>query len=688
MAIGYKEQSASSVPTPPSGQQYTFIDTADGKVKRKDSTGTVTLVESAGGAAASSIAFTPAGDLIATDVQAALEELDTEKAPLTHVGSNGVSQHAVATGSAAGFMSPSDFTKLAGIASGATANDTDANLKNRANHTGTQLASTISDLASAAKTAVVDDFINDGVTDKAPSQNSVYDALALKQNISTLAADAKAAVVIDSIADSDTDHAPSRNAVYDALALKVDKAGDTMTGQLIAPSVKHSGTAGAGFGEFVSQSSDPSTPASGFKFFADSTGKFAWKGTDGFKRTFDASANTADRVYTLPDQNAPILVDPMTAAGSMIRRNASNQNVDLPIGAEDTILRVVSGLPEWVEENLSQDIGGGDDGSVAFSGSFTATDILYYDTLTINAGTVFNPDAYIIYAKTLDLTNATAGAFTRSGNPGTNSANNTGGAGGTAFTARVLATNSAGGAGAAGQTNAGVQGGAGGNVSVGNGGSGGASGASGAGGTGAGAAAIAGGAVTTNISFGRFEYQFIRGATQVSGGAGGRGGNSGGGDGANSSRGGGGGGAGGAVLVLIVGNLITGPSTPAGVIVAKGGQGGSQSSAPASGNVGGAGGGGGGGGGYIYIAYVKKTGATVVNLIDASGGNGGNGSNGLGTGIGGNGGQGGSSGRIQLFNVTEGMGTLTVGGAGSNGTAGSGVTGGTGGSGGVCQASL
>jgi len=38
--------------------------------------------------------------------------------------------------------------KLAGIASGATVNDTDANLKNRANHTGTQLASTISDFAT------------------------------------------------------------------------------------------------------------------------------------------------------------------------------------------------------------------------------------------------------------------------------------------------------------------------------------------------------------------------------------------------------------------------------------------------------------------------------------------------------------------------------------------------------------
>ncbi len=45
-------------------------------------------------------------------------------------------------------ISLADQTKLNGIATGATANDTDANLKARANHTGTQLASTISDFAS------------------------------------------------------------------------------------------------------------------------------------------------------------------------------------------------------------------------------------------------------------------------------------------------------------------------------------------------------------------------------------------------------------------------------------------------------------------------------------------------------------------------------------------------------------
>jgi hypothetical protein len=42
-----------------------------------------------------------------------------------------------------------DHSKLDGIEAGATANDTDTNLKNRSNHTGTQVASTISDFDTA-----------------------------------------------------------------------------------------------------------------------------------------------------------------------------------------------------------------------------------------------------------------------------------------------------------------------------------------------------------------------------------------------------------------------------------------------------------------------------------------------------------------------------------------------------------
>lgn len=71
-----------------------------------------------------------------------------------HVGSGGAA-HAVA-GASAGFMSAADKTKLDGIASGATANSDDATLLARGNHTGTQLANTISDLTTAIVAALPD----------------------------------------------------------------------------------------------------------------------------------------------------------------------------------------------------------------------------------------------------------------------------------------------------------------------------------------------------------------------------------------------------------------------------------------------------------------------------------------------------------------------------------------------------
>lgn len=60
----------------------------------------------------------------------------------------------VASGGASGLMAAADKTKLDGIATGATANDTDANLKARANHTGTQAISTVTGLTTALSNKV------------------------------------------------------------------------------------------------------------------------------------------------------------------------------------------------------------------------------------------------------------------------------------------------------------------------------------------------------------------------------------------------------------------------------------------------------------------------------------------------------------------------------------------------------
>lgn len=70
---------------------------------------------------------------------------------------------AVLDATTASFTTAKD-TKLSGIATGATANDTDANLH-------------------AYSDAKVEDALVDGVTAKAPSQNAVFDALALKAHV-------------------------------------------------------------------------------------------------------------------------------------------------------------------------------------------------------------------------------------------------------------------------------------------------------------------------------------------------------------------------------------------------------------------------------------------------------------------------------------------------------------------------
>lgn len=69
------------------------------------------------------------------------------------------------------------------------------------------------------------------------------------------------------------------------------------------------GTGGNGYLSVVNQSSAPSTPASGFRLYTDASNRFSWKGTNGFVRTFDGTANTADRVYTLPNISGSFILD-------------------------------------------------------------------------------------------------------------------------------------------------------------------------------------------------------------------------------------------------------------------------------------------------------------------------------------------------------------------------------------------
>lgn len=84
-----------------------------------------------------------------------LTATDVGAATTSHIHSN-------ATTSVAGFMSASDKTKLDGVATGATSNSPDATLLARANHTGTQAQSTITNLTTdlASKQATLVNTVN------------------------------------------------------------------------------------------------------------------------------------------------------------------------------------------------------------------------------------------------------------------------------------------------------------------------------------------------------------------------------------------------------------------------------------------------------------------------------------------------------------------------------------------------
>lgn len=380
------------------------------------------------------------------------------------------------------------------------------------------------------------------------------------------------------------------------------------------------------------------------------------------------------------------IVEPMTTAGDMIYRDGSNVTSRLPVGEENQSLQVISGVPSWVtgSEEL---FGGAVLGNLTLSGALTLSNDVYYDTLTLNAGAALNTFGYKIFCKTLDLSNAPASAIRRNGNNGNNASNQTGGGTQAGLNAITLGGGGQGGIGATGVVGVGVTSTNAGSFVNANGGNAGAGGQGGNGTPNAGGASGAGGTATAGLDFDRIAFDLLRGAVLIGGGAGGRGGSSGGGDGTNLGRGGGGGGASGGVIAIYAHTIITSGSTASGAINCNGGNGGLGASATV-GNVGGGGGGGGAGGGYVYLMYAQKTGPTVTGLITASAGNGGNGGNGFGTGTGARGGAGGTGGKIEIFNVTTGVGEKILGSVGAAGGINSGLTGGTGGAGGTCVKSL
>ena len=105
--------------------------------------GTSATVSNTGTSSAAVLAFTiPRGDTGATG-STGPSGVASATAPITYNSGTQTVAISAATTSAAGSMSSADKTKLDGVATGATANSSDATLLARANHTGTQAFSTL-----------------------------------------------------------------------------------------------------------------------------------------------------------------------------------------------------------------------------------------------------------------------------------------------------------------------------------------------------------------------------------------------------------------------------------------------------------------------------------------------------------------------------------------------------------------
>jgi hypothetical protein len=306
-----------------------------------------------------------------------------------------------------GLMSAADKSKLDGVAAGATANSSDATLLARANHTGTQAANTITGLAGVATSGAYGDLSGRPTLGTAApldvaAAGDATSAQVVKGNDSRLS-DARTPTAHNQAWSTITSTPTTRSGygITDAAANgAIGSSGLTMsTARLLGRTTASSGaveeisiagtltfsggvltgtggSAGGSSGQVQFNSSGsfagaaglvidpttgrltlasflagsaPSAPATGFTLYAGSGNALSWIGANGFTRTFDGTANTANRSYTLQDKTGTIAhVDDITAtrAGALPVTFNSNTityaaTVDLDMSALNGTYRTI-----------------------------------------------------------------------------------------------------------------------------------------------------------------------------------------------------------------------------------------------------------------------------------------------------------------------------------------------------------
>jgi hypothetical protein len=86
----------------------------------------------------------------------------------------------------------------------------------------------------------------------------------------------------------------------------------------------------------IANGAAPSTPTAAGRIYFDSSNRLSWKGTNGWERTFDGTANTANRIYVLPDAAGTVVLDTAT-------QTLTNKTLTSPAISGGTINNAVIG---------------------------------------------------------------------------------------------------------------------------------------------------------------------------------------------------------------------------------------------------------------------------------------------------------------------------------------------------------
>ena len=99
------------------------------------------------------------------------------------------------------------------------------------------------------------------------------------------------------------------------------------------------------------QNPAPATPDAGLSLYADSAGLLSWRGANGFVRTFDGSALTANRSYGLPDKAGTVALLSDAPGRIAFYLTAANTNASLGVKPGFPMLYNATLTNVWVTGN-------------------------------------------------------------------------------------------------------------------------------------------------------------------------------------------------------------------------------------------------------------------------------------------------------------------------------------------------